>query len=393
VGDDHAAPAAGSTATAVASGGVEPFHGRHQAGISTPPQLHTHFVALDVTTDERKEVVGLLRRWTRVGATLAAGDRPGAASGGGVDSGEALGLPPARLTVNFGFGPGLFATGGDDRFGLRSVQPWQLVELPPFPGDALESAATGGDLSLHVCADDPQVVFHAVRSLVRAAEGVARVRWAQPGFNETAATEGTPRNLMGFKDGTLNPATTAQLAAAVWVGAEGPDWMTGGTYLVVRRIRMDLAAWDALGVSAQERVIGRHKVSGAPLGAEHEADPLRLSARTAAGDLVIPADAHVRLASPAQNWDSVILRRSYSYANPSTGAAASSGPGPPEPLDAGLLFFSYQRNPRLSFVPIYRKLSANDALRRFTVHTASAIFALPSGVTAPGRWVGAALFA
>ncbi|HTZ07983.1 MAG TPA: Dyp-type peroxidase [Acidimicrobiales bacterium] len=388
--DRLAAPGAGAAGADPAA--TEPFYGPHQGGITTPPQRHTTFVALDVTSDRRRDVAGLLRRWTATAGALSRGAPPPPAPGEPADSGEAVGLGPARLTVNVGVGPSLFSHGTTSRFGLGPGQPWQLVDLPSFEGDDLDPAATGGDLSLHACADDPQVVFHAVRALLRQARGVARVRWSQSGFNEAAAAPGTPRNLLGFKDGTMNPTTAADLDRAVWVGGEGPDWMTGGTYLVVRRIRLDLAAWDALEPAAQERIIGRHKGSGAPLGATLESDPLDLRARTAGGEPVIPADAHVRLAAPSQNWDATILRRSYAYANP-TATADGAAPSPGAALDAGLLFCSYQRNPRLSFVPIYRTLAGRDALRRFTRHTASAVFALPRGVAGPGRYVGDELLA
>ena len=383
---------------------IEPFYGEHQGGIATPPQSHSYFAALDLTTERRAEVAELLESLTAVACELtvgkpapAAGDGSGVADGGpgdvGPDSGEALGLGPARLTLNFGFGPGLFESGGEDRFGLADRRPVWLVDLPAFPGDELIEAATGGDLTVHACADDPQVAFHAVRQLARASEGVASVRWSQSGFNEAEAVGGTPRNLMGFKDGIVNPTADPQLREFVWVGDEGPRWMTGGTYLVVRRIRMALELWDAESLEAQERVIGRHKVSGAPLGKSDEHDKLDLDAKASDGSPVIPVDAHVRVASPQENWGQMLLRRSYAY----TGGTEMAGWSRPSSygasgFDAGLFFCAYQRNPRLAFIPMFRRLSEMDSLGRFTTHTGSVIAAIPRAANRPGDWIGRQLF-
>ena len=392
--------AAGSTPTAVARrSAIEPFYGVHQGGIATAPQSHSYFAALDVTTERRSEVAELLKSWTTVAANLTVGN-PASATGDGdgsqPDTGEALGLGPARLTVNFGFGPTLFESGGEDRFGLAADRPMWLVDLPEFPGDELTESATGGDLTVHACADDPQVAFHAVRQIARAAQGLASIRWSQAGFNEAEALEGTPRNLMGFKDGTVNLTTGRQMDEFVWVGDEGPSWLTGGTYLVVRRIRMALERWDAESLGAQESVIGRHKVSGAPLGKSNESDVLDLDARRSDGSLVIPADAHVRVASPQENWGQMLLRRSYSYTGgtevPGATARSSHTASQAPAFDAGLFFCAYQRNPRLAFIPIFRRLAEIDSLSRFTTHTASAIAAIPRAAARRGAWVGQELF-
>ncbi len=373
--------------------GVEPFYGAHQGGITTTPQSHTSFAALDVTTDRRHQLVDLLRRWTTMAASLTQGDLAPASPGDGAavapDSGETVGLGPARLTVNVGFGPSLFGFDGPDRFELGDNLPMQLVTVPAFPGDRLVASNTGGDLTVHACADDPQVAFHAVRQLVRAGAGVTTLRWSQGGFNEVSAGIGTPRNLLGFKDGTVNPTTDVQTDDFVWVGAEGPHWMVGGTYVVVRVIRMALAHWDDMPLRNQERVIGRHKLSGAPLGASDEFDVLDLKAKDDADRLVIPLDAHVRLASPQENWGQMMLRRSYSYSN----GVLDASPGRSDPvLDAGILFAAYQRSPRFAFIPIYRNLAQHDALGAFTTHVGSAIAALPPAPARPGEWIGQSLF-
>ncbi len=372
---------------------VEPFYGVHQGGILTSPQRYTHLAAFDLTTNRRNDVADLLRHWTAIAFRLTQGRTASPmtdeSQDAEPDSGEALGLGPARLTINFGFGPTLFAKDGDDRFGLVNHQPYELAQLPSFPGDALMKSKCGGDITIHACSDDPQVAFHAVRQLARAANGVAAIRWTQSGFNETAVTSGTPRNLLGFKDGTMNPKSASQLDQYVWVGYEGPAWMTGGTYLVVRRIRMSLADWDNTTVDEQEQIIGRHKTSGAPLGKSREFDALDLRAEDSRGNLSIPLDAHVRLTSPEENWGATMLRRSYAYDDGIDGSVeADSFAQLPPTFDAGLLFACYQRNPLLAFVAIFKKLATNDALRKFTTHTGSAIVAIPPAARHPGEWVG-----
>jgi deferrochelatase/peroxidase EfeB len=377
------------------SGAAEPFYGTHQGGISTTPQRHTYFAVLNLTTTDRERLTDLLRKWTATAADLTSG-RPapplsGEPDAAEADSGEAVGLGPARLTVNVGFGPSLFGVNGRDRFQLADRWPVQLIDLPAFRGDALQDSTSGGDLTIHACADDPQVAFHAVRQLVRAGGPLTVVRWSQAGFNETDASPGTPRNLLGFKDGTSNPGTTAELAQFVWARSDAPVWMAGGTYLVMRRIRISLEQWDAQTLQSQERAVGRHKATGAPLGRSEEFDPLDLRATDRTGSPVIPLDAHVRLASPQENWGATLLRRSYSYSN---GATPAQGPGAAPPsFDAGLLFASYQNDPRLAFIPIFRALSEKDALARFCTCTGSAIAAIPPAPSKEGHWIGEDLFA
>ncbi|HEX9169627.1 MAG TPA: Dyp-type peroxidase, partial [Roseiarcus sp.] len=217
---------------------TEPFFGPHQGGIATPPQTNSYFVAFDLVAKTVDEVTMMLRLWTDAAQRMTAGEtaRPlgNDVSVEGPDGGSALGLTPSRLTLTFGFGPGLFAKNGVDRYGLAAKRPDALVDLPKFNGDQLQPARTGGDILVQACADDPQVAFHAVRELDRLSYGAAQIRWAQSGFLPQTPAGETPRNLMGFKDGTINPSFSAAGATVdaprgvddeVWVGEEGPDWM------------------------------------------------------------------------------------------------------------------------------------------------------------------------
>ncbi len=191
----------------------EAFFGVHQGGIATPQQRQSYFAVFDLTAKSRDEVIAMLSAWTDAAARMTAG-QPARPMGDDVsveasDGGSTLGLKPAGLTITFGFGAGLFIKGGVDRYGLAAKRPEALVDLPKFNGDQLQPARTGGDISVQACADDPMVAFHAVRELDRLSYGGAQFRWAQAGFLPQTPPGETPRNLMGFKDGTNNPAPVA----------------------------------------------------------------------------------------------------------------------------------------------------------------------------------------
>jgi deferrochelatase/peroxidase EfeB len=386
-----AVPLEGATGTAAAV----PFYGRHQAGIVTPQQRHTYLAVFDVVTTSREEVARMLRDWTVARGRMALGHPPASPvsdlSVPGGDTGEAAGLPPSRLTVTFGFGPGLFTKDGRDRFGLAARRPAELVDLPKFHGDYLIEAKTGGDLSVQACADDPQVAFHAVRNLNRLGDGVVQLRWTQAGF-VSGDGHSTPRNLMGFRDGTQRPPDADQ-DRVVWAAGEGAGWMRDGTFLVVRRIRMGLEHWDQTETDYQEQLIGRRKDSGAPLSSRGEFDPLDLAATGPDGSLAIPEHAHVRVATAATNDGAQILRRGYAF---NDGTSLTTEPWPPWnqriDYDAGLLFLAYQHDPRAGFVKIFEQMSRVDALNKFLIHTGSGIFACPPGPR-EGEFIGQALFA
>jgi deferrochelatase/peroxidase EfeB len=386
---DGASPAGPSPDDAVT------FTGTHQAGIVTPAQDRLHFVAFDVTTDDRDELVEMLQAWTAAARRMTVGRDAGPV--GAVDgeryappddTGEAIGLPPSGLTLTIGFGPTLFETAeGTDRFGLAARRPAPLTELPSFAGDQIDPAISGGDLCIQACANDPQVAVHAVRNLVRLGAGVVSVRWSQLGFGRTSSTstgQETPRNLFGFKDGTnnLKVENEAALDRFVWVadGDSGADWLAGGSYLVTRRIRMLIEPWDTSTLDEQERTVGRTKGTGAPLGQAKEFDPVDFTEQVD-GQFAIPETSHVFLANPT-NSGTAILRRGYSFVDGSDGLGR---------LDAGLFFIAYQRDPETGFVQVQRNLRL-DAMNEYVRHTSSAVFACPPGVRQDGDWWGRTLF-
>lgn len=342
---------------------VEPFYGSHQAGIATPPQKFAFVAAFDVTVDDAVQLRDLLVAWTKAAAALTQGlprgsiDTP---SEPAEDTGETLGYKPARLTVTFGAGPSLF----DARFGLADRRPPALVPLPPFPGDSLNPDWSDGDLVVQVCADDFQTAYHAIHNLTRVAKGVAVPRWVQTGFQPglEVNAKGPGRNLQGFTDGTENPdvADAKTMERVVWM--DEPAWMRGGSFLVVRRIRMFVETWDRTALADQERTIGRERMSGRPLPAQAE-------------------DSHVRLARG--DGATKIFRRPYSYVN---GLDVRTGQ-----WDAGLLFLAWMKDPTAQFVPMQQRLASNDALNEYIQNVGSAVFAVFPGA-AEGDFVGSGLF-
>ncbi|WP_312473580.1 iron uptake transporter deferrochelatase/peroxidase subunit [Neobacillus sp.] len=380
-----------SKASSTGAKEVVSYYGKHQAGITTKTQNNVYFVALDVTTSKKEDLVKLFKEWTMAAALMSEGKPVGELSSNEFlppkDTGEAAGLSASNLTITFGVGPSLFVKDNQDRFGIKQKQPKELADLPKFPLDALEEEWSGGDLCIQACADDSQVAFHAVRNLIRIARGKAILRWAQPGFQRTKqadAKEGTPRNLFGFKDGTVNPdvKNENQVNEHVWVQqGDGPNWLAGGSYLVVRRIQMFIEVWDRTNLKEQEATFGRYRASGAPLGQKDEFEKLDLKHKQANGSYSIPGDSHTRLSHG--NGSEQILRRAYSYSNgmdPKTGS-----------FDAGLLFLCFQRTPSKQFIPIQKRLSEMDKLNEYTSHRGSAMFACLPG-TKQGGFIGETLF-
>jgi deferrochelatase/peroxidase EfeB len=385
-------PSGGTAGGGATSSATYPFFGAHQGGITTPVQDHLHFAAFDMMDGtDRDDLVGLLRDWSYAAARMTQGLEVTASGAIGGDperppddTGEALDLQASGLTLTFGLGPGLFEQDGRDRYGLADRRPPELERLPPFLGDALKTQWSHGDLCVQACADDPQVAVHAVRNLSRIAFGRAAIRWSQMGFGRTSKTtsaQQTPRNLMGFKDGTNN--ILAEDATAidqhVWVPADGtPAWLAGGSYLVARKIEMLIESWDRVRLTEQEAIIGRAKGSGAPLSGGEEHSELDFEAAVDGVPAIDPV-AHVRLAHQSTNNGIRILRRGYNYVD---------GNNPYGRLDAGLFFISYQRSPE-QFITLQRSL-ASDVLNEYIRHVGSAIYAVPPG-TDDGGFIGETL--
>ncbi|KAA0933824.1 iron uptake transporter deferrochelatase/peroxidase subunit, partial [Streptomyces apricus] len=362
-----AAPAANRTALLSSVGADEVmFHGKHQPGITTALQARGHLVAFDLRAGAgRKEAAALLRRWSTTARRLMAGEA--SASG---DTGVARDAGPSSLTVTFGFGHSFFA-----RTGLEKQRPIALDPLPDFSSDHLDKARSNGDLWVQIGANDSLVAFHALRAIQRDAGDAARVRWQMNGFNRSPGATTRPmttRNLMGQIDGTRNPKPSEpDFDRRVFVPDAGdPSWMAGGSYAVVRRIRMLLDDWEKLSVTDQENVIGRRKSDGAALSGGTETTAMDLEKTDGDGKLVVPINAHARITRPDENGGAAMLRRPFSFHD---GIDADGVP------DAGLLFVCWQADPLRGFVPVQRKLDRGDALSAFIRHESSGLYAVPGG--------------
>ncbi|WP_291479647.1 iron uptake transporter deferrochelatase/peroxidase subunit [Corynebacterium sp.] len=377
-----------------------PFRADHQAGITTAQQDHLHIVAFDVITSDRGELRRLLTDWTQMAERMTRGLEAtdgGALSGtsestaaddpSGLtvpsDTGEAVGLDAANLTVTVGFGPSLF----DGRFGLAGRRPDELQPLPKFPGDQLVDDLCDGDVVVQACADDPQVAVHAVRNLTRAGSGVVEVRWSQLGYgraSKTTVDEETPRNLFGFKDGTRNilAGETDDLDRHVWCSGDS-GWMAGGSYMCVRRIRMLLEVWDRQILDDQQHTFARYKGSGAPLGTDDEFADVPFDLYLGTGGPAIPHDSHVYLAHPDNNDGARMLRRAYNFIEGSDSFGH---------LSAGLFFIAYVATPSVDFVPVQMALSHNDKMNEYVRYESKAIFACPPGLGDGTTDWGTALF-
>jgi deferrochelatase/peroxidase EfeB len=337
---------AGAAAVLAAPPDRPAFHGERQAGVLPPAPPHAVFAAFDVEAGPRD-----------VFRTLT--DRARFLTGGGTPAARAAGDPPADsgvvgpvvaadgLTVTVSVGASLF----DGRFGLAARRPPGLTAMPAFGNDALEAAWTGGDVMLQICAQNADTVHHALRDIARHTRGGLLLRYRMNGFLSPPRPEGTPRNLFGFKDGTANP-TPPEAESLVWTE-------DGGSYQVVRLIRMFTEFWDRISLTEQEGIFGRRRDTGAPLDGADEHD-VPGYARDPDGRL-IPLDAHMRLANPRTDatHGSRILRRGYNY----DAGTTSTGD-----LDAGLVFCCYQRDIRTQFEAVQARLAddpLNDYVRPF----------------------------
>lgn len=346
---------------------VVPFYGIHQSGIETPLQEHGTLVAFTLNAEQDAGATARLLRLWSVDAALLQSGQPTMG-----DATPHLAAVPASLTITIGLGRGAFVASG-----IEDQWPMPVVDIPAYPTiDKLEPRWSGGDLVLQVCANDALTVSHTVRELIKDAKPFATVAWVQTGTMPVSHIIGseTPRNHMGFKDGTGNPLPGTDIfAKTVWnTGADQP-WFEHGSTMAIRRIRMDLDLWDQLLPEDQERAFGRYADSGAPLGGTHEFQLPDLVARDAKGEPVIPSNAHIRRAI----LDLDIYRRVFNYDE--------------SPSDRGLLFIAYGAE-LTQYLEIQQSLAEQDALNKWTTPIGSAVFAMLPGAPDATSWVGEPLF-
>lgn len=353
-----------------------PFYGKRQSGVTTPIQRQVYFAVLDLATEDLETIRGIFKSWTTYIARMMQGELVEAYKSNTMlpptDTGEAVGMGTERLTITVGVSPSFL-----EKLNLTGKKLPELEDLPKFARDQLQEAFTGGDICIQACAEDAQVAFHAVRNLLRKGREHLTLKWSQTGYAAITSQGSTPRNLFGFKDGTANVTSQDDFDRVIWCDQD--NWMKNGTYLIVRRVQMHLETWDRTSLKEQENTFGRHRDSGAPLGAVDEFDPVDLELKDDKDNLVIPEDCHVRL---AKEVGEEIYRRAFSYANgidPRTGQ-----------FDAGLLFISFQKDPQ-QFIKVQKNLGTKDKLNEYITHVGSGLFAILPGVE-EGGYLGQSLF-
>jgi deferrochelatase/peroxidase EfeB len=366
----------------------QPFFGYHQSGIVTPQPAAAALVAFDVLAKDRRDLERLFRtlteriRFLMVGGPINARDPllPPADSG-------LLGhvVVPDNLTVTVAVGESLF----DDRFGLEDLKPKHLIRMTQFPNDALDASFCHGDLLIQFCANREETVIHTLRDIIKSMPDLMTVRWKVDGFlpADTVRRLGkeTIRNLLGFKDGTANlvASDTELMNRHVWVrpDIDEPSWTAGGTYQVVRIIRNLVERWDRTPLNEQQKIIGREKMSGAPLGAESEHDQPDFADDPEG--IRIPLTAHIRLANPRtpETDINLILRRPYNF---------SRGVNKNGQLDMGLLFICFQSNLTTGFLAVQRRLNG-EALEEYIKPIGGGYFFTLPGVPTSNRFLADAL--
>jgi deferrochelatase/peroxidase EfeB len=381
-----AAAGCDTTGERPASGGRRvPFEGPNQPGIATPATRFGLLAAFSLVREERARLAATLRDLTDEARGLMEG-RPAERRDPAFPAAETgiLGPTPRPegLTVTVSVGASLF----DDRFGLADRKPHELVRMPFLANDRLDPGLSHGDLLLALSADQPDVLLHALRQLMRRTRDNLVLHWMLDGYNRPdarpVAGRTDNRNLLGFKDGTANLdiTDTAQMERHVWVGPDAgePDWAVGGSYQAVRIIRMFVEFWDRTPLAEQEAIIGRHKGSGAPLGRRRETE-LPDYGEDPRGEQ-IPLDAHIRLANPRTpgTADSLILRRGFSYSRGFDDAGR---------LDQGLVFVSYQASLEKGFLAVQARLKGEPLEEYILPIGGGFFFALP-GVQAADGWLG-----
>jgi deferrochelatase/peroxidase EfeB len=376
-----------SDAPAAAQPSFVPFEGPHQAGITTLPIPEQGLVAsFNLQVRDRAGLKSTLQELTDEIRALMAGKPPETRDPAypPVDSGILGDKPPAdNLSVLVGLGASVF----DDRFGLADRKPKELETMPFLANDRLDPKLSHGDISIILEAGHNDTVQFALRQLMRCTRSEMTLRWMVDGYargiGAGKSSQGTtPRNLLGFKDGTANPDVDDKtlMDRHVWVqpGDGEPDWAVGGSYQAIRIIRMFVEFWDRTRLSEQEALIGRKKVSGAPLGTTDEfADPNY--AEDPDGKR-IPLNAHIRLANPrtTETQQNLILRRGFNYSRGFDGAGR---------LDQGLAFVAYQRSLQKGFLSVQKRLKG-EPLEEYIMPVGGGFFFVLPGVTGPDRFLG-----
>lgn len=363
-----------------------PFYGFHQAGVVTPRPANGMFVSLDVIADTPADFDKMMRKLTERIVFLTQGGTPPELDPKlpPADSGL-LGpvVHPDNLTITVGLGNSMFET----RPWLKRLKPRRLQQMKQFQNDALDAELCHGDLSLQFCSNTADTNIHALRDILKNMPEYLVPRWKQEGsvppvLPQADGTVPSARNFLGFRDGSANPNSNDKpmMDEIVWVGKEHgePEWAVGGTYQAVRIIRNFVERWDRTPLGEQERIIGRKKMSGAPMDGVKEADVPDYT-KDPQGK-VTRLDAHIRLADPRtpEARKNLILRRPFNYSNGIT----KNGQ-----LDQGLLFIAYQSDLERGFITVQSRLDG-EPLEEYIKPIGGGYFFVLPGAREAGDYLG-----
>ena len=193
---------------------------------------------------------------------------------------------------------------------LGQPRPAELHPFREIRAGSRHAVATAGDLLFHIRAEREDLCFELATQIMMKLGNAVSPADEVHGFRYFDA-----RDLLGFVDGTENPANQAAVDAAL-VGEEDPTF-AGGSYVIVQRYLHDLARWNALPSEAQERIIGRAKLSDVELD-----------------DAIKPTSAHNALTTIVENGKEIKILR----ANMVFGKAGHG--------EFGTYFIGYARSPR-----------------------------------------------
>jgi porphyrinogen peroxidase len=210
----------------------------------------------------------------------------------------------AGLSCVVGFGSDAW----DKLFG--KPRPAELHPFREIRSEERHAVSTPGDVLFHIRAKRMDMCFELVTQIME------RIAAAVSAVDETHGFRYfDDRDLLGFVDGTENPRGEAALNAAL-VAGEDPQF-AGGSYVIIQKYLHDLSRWNALSTEAQERIIGRKKLSDIELS-----------------DAVKPSSAHNALTTIVEKGKEVkILRDNMPFGKPSDG-------------EFGTYFIGYSRSPR-----------------------------------------------
>ena len=212
----------------------------------------------------------------------------------------------AGLTCVMGIG----SEAWDRLFG--DPRPAHLHPFREIQAGSRHAVSTPGDLLFHIRAKSFDLCFELATRIMEKLGAAVSVVDEVHGFRYF-----DERDLLGFVDGTENPRGQAVLEAAI-IGDEDPAF-AGGSYVITQKYLHDMGGWNALPTEAQERIIGRAKLSDIELD-----------------DSIKPTSAHNALTTITENGKELqILRDNMPFGNAAAG-------------EFGTYFIGYCRTPRVT---------------------------------------------